>query len=103
MTARIFGRAAFVDETGNVHGTWRVLGRGPNDYQSRATWLCQCEACGAERVIAGTVMRSHPPRCACTPGRGGSPPRRQPAAREPEWRKDATGSVPDHLRAVLGD
>ena len=54
---------AFKDETGNLHGEWRVVERSvPGGNGAR--WRCRCETCGARRVIYGCLLRAgRAPRC----------------------------------------
>jgi len=78
------GSIAGVDETGELHGTWRVLARdeGAPGYWF---WRCRCEGCGFERVLAGVRLRASPPRCVC---QGGTPSTRDRIYRRgaPSWR-----------------
>ena len=49
------GRPA-IDEIGNVHNMWTVLGPAEKDGHKGAHWLCRCE-CGREKVVNGTALR----------------------------------------------
>ncbi len=47
---------ALKDETGKVHGPWRVIGRVTGGNGAR--WQCRCEVCGALRVFYGYALRA---------------------------------------------
>lgn len=63
-------RYAFKDETGSIYGDWEVRERRANA-GGNATWLCQCETCGAQRVISGINLRARPPICECQKAKAG--------------------------------
>lgn len=57
-----------IDETGNRHGQWKVLGRSdkPED-KNKSRWLCECD-CGTQRVQNGTRLRNGDTKhCGCGP------------------------------------
>lgn len=45
-----------IDEVGNRHGRWMVLGRAGSDKNGVAKWLCRCD-CGTERTVLGAELR----------------------------------------------
>lgn len=48
----------FVDETGNRHGRWTVLGHAKDHpKKGKAYWRCRCD-CGNVRVVAGPNLRN---------------------------------------------
>lgn len=55
------GHPGFVDMTGQVLGTWRVLGRLANA-GGNACWKCQCTVCGTTRSLPGIRLRANPRR-----------------------------------------
>lgn len=52
------GCRKIIDEQGKVYGKWLVLGLAENPYGTNfAYWLCRC-ACGKEKTVLGTQLRS---------------------------------------------
>lgn len=54
------------DETGNVHGLWRVVCRKPREREHAGVmWNVVCTSCAREREYYGFTLRKKPPRCRC--------------------------------------
>lgn len=54
-----------IDETGNIYGYLKVIERGPNTSDGRATWICECK-CGKKVVVKGVELRNgHVKSCGC--------------------------------------
>lgn len=49
-------RASFVDMLGQTVNGWAIKERAKS-HSKGATWWCSCIDCGAQRLIAGTVLR----------------------------------------------
>ena len=47
-----------IDLTGQDFGYWHVLYRAPNDKGGKAYWHCICTACGKEKNVSGSHLRS---------------------------------------------
>jgi len=58
---KVSGRhSGFVDMTGQVCGTWKVLGEAPSN-NGNTRWRCR-HVCGGLAVLEGIRLRSSPPK-----------------------------------------
>ena len=55
-----------IDITGQDFGYWHVIERAPNRAGGRAYWKCKCTACGTEKEVASSHLRSgRSTNCGC--------------------------------------
>lgn len=57
----------FIDETGNVFGRWKVLGRSDNRGKrgDRTFWICECECGNIDEIEASNLRSGHSQSCGC--------------------------------------
>ena len=47
----------YINELGNIYGSWVVIDRAENKTDGSAQWLCKC-SCGTTRVISANTLRT---------------------------------------------